>query len=251
VQQEPAAMAAMEAGETSVLATGDGPGGAGDGAGGGATDGGEHRGVAILLGAAAIVAAITGALATGLSSDASDAWQSALRTEVKRSAAALEDVRYLYQVELPPVITVLGARAQRDTLKAAAAASSGYTAQALTIASGAQANLASAIEPSYTLSTDPAYALPGGGVNLARRLADLRAQNPDLVALDPDAIERSGDALATKARLMSLALVPLGLTALLGTLAQAFLRRRGLLLAAGSITLGIGAVAALAVEVLA
>jgi hypothetical protein len=255
MQHVPAGLAAVEAEEASIIASQDGGGdggrGAFDGGPGKHDDGGEHRGVAILLGAAAIVAAIVGALASGMSSDASDAWQSALRTEVKRSAGAVTDIRYLYQSELPPVITILGARAQRDALRDAAAQATGYTAQALTIASGAQANLATAIEPSYELSTNAAYALPGGGVNLAQRLADLRRENPDLVALDPDKVERQGDALAARTHALTLALLPLGLTALLGTLAQAFARRRRILLAAGSVTLVAGAIAAVAAEVLA
>ena len=272
MHEVPAGLAALETEEASLIASqagerggvahdggGDGDdGGDGDGGGpggpgkhGDSSGDGEHRGVAILLGAAAIVAAIVGALASGMSSDASDAWQSALRTEVKRSAGAVTDIRYLYQSELPPVITILGARAQRDALKVAASGATGYTAQALTIAAGAQGNLATAIEPAYELSTNAAYALPGGSLNLAQRLADLRAENPDLVALDPDKVERQGDALAARTHALTLALLPLGLTALLGTLAQAFARRRGILLAAGSVTLVAGAIAAIAAEVLA
>ncbi len=64
----------------------------------------------------AIVAAIVGARATALSSDAGDAWQSALRTEGKRSAGALHEISYLYQVEVPPVFTIIGGRLQEAEL---------------------------------------------------------------------------------------------------------------------------------------
>jgi len=51
---------------------------------------GDHRGVALLLGTVAVVAALVAARASALSSDATDAWQSALRTEVKRATAGLD-----------------------------------------------------------------------------------------------------------------------------------------------------------------
>ena len=52
-----------------------------------------YGGVAVLLAIAAVVAAIIGASASMISGSASDSWQSALRTEVKRSAAAMNDVQ--------------------------------------------------------------------------------------------------------------------------------------------------------------
>ena len=60
-----------------------------------------YGGVAVLLAIAAVVAAIIGARASMISSVANDSWQSALRTEVKRSAAAMNDVQTLYQSDLP------------------------------------------------------------------------------------------------------------------------------------------------------
>lgn len=218
----------------------------------GGEHGGEgHRGVAVLLGLAAILAATIGVRATALSSNATDAWQSALRTEVKRSAGVLEDVRYLYQDELPPVVTILGARTKESELRAAAAKESGATADAVTREADVQAGLLAVIAPTYEFATHPAYALPGGGVNLGLRLSDVRAQNPDLVALNPDAMQVTGDALAAKAAAMTLPLLPIGFSALFAALAQPFARRRRYLLAAGSAALAFGAVAAAAVELLA
>ena len=138
----------------------------------------SHRGVAVLLGLAAILAAVVGVRATVLSSDASDTWQSALRTEVKRSAGALEDIRYLYQSEVPPVVTILGTRLQEAELRAAAATETGAVADTLTREADVQANVLTAIAPAYELATHPAYALPGGGVNLGLRLSDVRNENP-------------------------------------------------------------------------
>jgi len=210
-----------------------------------------HRGVAVLLGMAAILAAIVGVRATGLASDASDTWQSALRTEVKRSAAALNDIGYLYQTEVPPVVTILGTRMQEAELRAAAATETGPVADTLTREADVQASVLTAISSSYELATDPAYALPGGGVNLGLRLADLRNQTPALLALDPDTIQAAGDALGAKAASMTLPLLPIGVAALFAALAQPFAGRRRLLLAIGAAALAVGALGAVAVEVLA
>lgn len=217
----------------------------------GRADGEGHRGVAVLLGMAAILAAIVGLRATALSSDASDTWQFALRTEVKRSAGALADIRYLYQAEVPPVVTILATRIREAELRAAATNETGDAADALTREADVAASVLAAVAPAYELGTHEAYALPGGGVNLGLRLSDLRSQNPGLVALDPDAIQAAGDALGAKAAAMTLPLLPIGVSALFAALAQPFAGRRRLLLAMGTGALAFGALAAVAAEVLA
>jgi hypothetical protein len=210
-----------------------------------------HGGVAILLTIAAVVAAIVGARVSMVSSEASDSWQSALRTEVKRSAAAMEDVRYLYQTELPVAIRILQARMVQSELQAAATTTTGPAGEALQVEADVQAGIVSGLISSSNLAAEPDYALPSGGFDLAKRLADLRAQSPDLVALDPDSLEAAGDRLANKAELLTLTLLPTSIGAFLGVLAQPFRRRRGLLLAAGSTALAVGALMALGVEALA
>lgn len=105
-----------------------------------------------------------------------------------------------------------------------------------------------AIEGSAPLVTDPAYALPGGGVDLGQRLAHQRAENADLVSLDPDAIAAEGDHLATKGSSMTIALLPLGFAALFGAMAQPFWRRRRLLLGMATGAMGTGVAIALMVE---
>ena len=170
---------------------------------------------------------------------------------MKRSAGAIEDVRYLYQTELPPVVGILAARAQEVELRAAAQSAAGPTGAALTLEADVQAGLVKAMAPAYELATHPAYTLPGGGVNLGQRLADIRGAAPDMVALNPDALQTKGDALASRATSMTLPLLPIGISALFGALAQPFERRRRLLLAAGTAALAFGALAALAAELLA
>jgi hypothetical protein len=213
-------------------------------------DGSSHRGVAVLLGAAAITAAVVGALAAGLSSDATDAWNSAVRSELKRATGAVEDVRFVYQAEFGQALTVISARSQAAAYSAAAAADPTYAA-AMTIAANGQLNAASAMEPSIPLVSESKYALGDGGVDLGKRLADQRAEAPDLVAINPDATQSQGDALAAKASWLLTSLLPLGACALVGTLAQALRRWRRPLLGVGTVLLGIGVVVAAAAEVLA
>lgn len=209
-----------------------------------------HGGVAILLTAAAVVAAIIGFRAATVSTSASESWQSALRTEVKRSAAAMEDVRYLYQTELPVAVRIVQARVLQAELLAAAQGQSGAARLTLLLEANVQGQIISGLSSSSTLATAPEYALPSGELDLARRLADLRAQNPAMVALNPDGLETAGDQLANKAELTMLALIPTSVAAFLGVLAQPFRRRRMLLLRVGAAALAGGAVMVLAVQVI-
>jgi hypothetical protein len=202
---------------------------------------------------AAIVAAMIGVGAAMTSSSASESWQSALRTEVKRSAGAMEDVRFLYQAELPVAIRIVQARILEAELLAASQGESGATKQALLLEASVQAQVASALSSSSDLASKSDYALASGGLDLGKRLAALRAKSPDLLALDPDGLEATGDKLAHKAELLMTALLPTSAAAFLGVLAQPFRRRRLLLLRLGSAALAGGAIMALAVyfEVLA
>ena len=206
-----------------------------------------HAGVAILLTVAAVVAALIGVGAAMTSSSASESWQSALRTEVKRSAGAIEDVRYLYQTELPIAARIVQVRIVEAELLAASQGESGATKQALLMEASVQAQVASALSSSSDLATTSDYALASGGLDLGKRLAALRAKSPSLLALDPDGLEASGDKLAHKAELLMTALLPTSAAAFLGVLAQPFRRRRLLLLRLGSVTLAGGAIMALAV----
>lgn len=232
----------------SELAVGEGEAGAEAGAG--RTESG-HAGVALLLTATAIVAAIIGFRAATVSSAASDSWQSALRTEVKRSAGAVEDVRYLYQTELPVAVMILRARVVEAEMEAAAQTKTGAEKAALLVEARVQAQMITAMSASSDLATKPEYTLPSGAFDLAKRLADLRAKSPAMLTLDPDALVAEGDKLAQKAEYLTLALLPASLAALIGVMAQPFKRRRTMLLQIGTVVLATSAAMAVAVEVLA
>jgi hypothetical protein len=210
--------------------------------------------VAALLAIAAIVAAMIGTRASIVSGDASDAWHAALRTEVKRSAAAIEDSSFLFLTEFPQAMRVLTAKMTADALRAAEAGQGEEVVQALESEAALQLQLVDLLSATSPLSADPTYALSPGGFDLGKRLAAIRtsgAEGPELVALDPDSLVATGDRLADKATLLAYALIPTSLCAFLGILAKPLRRCRRMLLAGGAVAGILGVAMALAVEVLA
>lgn len=207
------------------------------------------RNVAALLAVAAILAALITARASFLSSDASGSWQRALRSDVKRSAAAQEDIRFLYQSELPIAMMVETAAQRASFMRTAADGATGTVRDRLLFEAGIYDQVVTSLEPASPLSTRPDLALLGGGIDLAKALADERNRNPALVALDPEQDMTDGDTVALKARRVTLATVPISVGVLLGALAQPFGRWRRRLVWLGSVAVGIGALVWLAVEV--
>ena len=209
---------------------------------------GSGLGPAALLAAAAVVAALLFGYASFVSADASDNWQQALRTEIKRSAAMAEDIRYVYAGEAP--LTFAGATVAVLAEEHRALARQVSPASRPRLLAEARTNelLFETYEAGSPILADDQYALDGGAYDLARRLADIRAENPELVALNPDALQAEGDRLSQKAT------TAIGLAAfapvafLLGSLAQVFSRRRVLFLWAGWVVLAITAVAAVALQ---
>lgn len=210
-----------------------------------------QTGVAVLLTAAAIVVGIIGTRASFLAEQASDKWQSSLRAEIKRAAVAVNDIDSLYQTELPIAVRILQAQIAQQKLQAAASVTSGAEQHAVELEAAVQGQVVTNLISSSELAGQSGYGLPAGGFDLGKRLADKRAAYPEILALDPDALQTAGDQLSEKAQLLTLALIPTSFSALLGVLAQPFGRRRRLLLAGGTIALAVGVVMGLGMELLA
>ena len=205
--------------------------------------------VAALAAAAAVVIALVGVRASMLGGEASGAWQQAVRQEVKRAAATVEDLRYLYETEAIATLEVVRDTILAEEYRRAAEPATGAVQEALLAEAGRSDQLVTLYRAGSLIASDPKYALEGGGYDIVARLVDLRAANPDLLAIDPDALERAGDAHAAKAGAIVRAGIPAAVTFLLAALANGFPRRRRLLLGGGALTLLLSAVAAIAVEV--
>jgi hypothetical protein len=112
-------------------------------------------------------------------------------------------------------------------------------------------NLVKTLTPNFALTADPKYALPGGGYDVGRRLADVRNENPELVKLDPARTAAVGDHFALRSIRLVASTVLVAGAFLFGSLAQGFRRRRGLFLGAGTVLLVAGVVAAAVAEAVA
>lgn len=208
-------------------------------------------GVAILLALAAVATAVIGGRAAFMASDASTNWQSSIRSQVKQAAAYVEDIRYLYTVETPTAVQVAGAQAEAREVGQAAKSATGLPQSLLAVEQAVDQNLAAALAPTFPLTADPKYATPDGGYDIGRRLADIRNENPGLVALNPGHIASVGNRFALRSIRLVAATVLIAGAFLFGSLAQGFRRRRGLFLAAGSLLLVAGVAAAAVAEAVA
>ncbi len=215
------------------------------------TEGSEGPGLALLLAAAAVVAALLGARASLLSGEASSAWQEAVRQEVKSAAAVVEDLRFVYESEADQAYRVIQARVRAEEFRIASDRASEPIRSLLVAEAVAQEQVAEALTTGSEIAADERYARPDGGFDLGLRLADVRNRYPDLVAIRPDEPQGEGDRLSRQAVLMTAATIPVAATFLLGALAQVIPRRRQPLLVAALLFLLAGGAAGLVVELVA
>lgn len=193
---------------------------------------GVRSGVALMLAVAAVVAAALAGRASLRAESAFDAWQQAGRAEVKHGAALVEDVRFVYADEGPSALRALEARVRAEELREAARRSSGRVRATLLLEARTAEALANALEESGFDLGREAYRNPDGGLAIHRRLADVRGEDPALVALDPEAHQARGNRAGDRAVLGLAATIPVGVAFLFGALGQALpRRRRGLVLA--------------------
>ncbi|MEU6553310.1 hypothetical protein ABZ915_23965 [Streptomyces sp. NPDC046915] len=142
----------------------------------------------------AVVAAAT-LLATWQFSEASGSYQDAVRQDVKRQAAVLEDIRYVYGDEAPTAFRVAVEQARADGLRAVKDQGR-IGASEYALAAQTAFSLRRAAEPGSLLATD-SYRHQDLGYDLPRRLADVQRRTPELYDIDPGATRRAGDRQAT------------------------------------------------------
>jgi FlaG/FlaF family flagellin (archaellin) len=211
----------------------------------------KGSGVAILLAAAAVLAAALVGRASLLASSSSGLWQQAVRIEVKRAAAVVEDIRFVYASEAPVAFSIVAANVRAEEYRTMAEGLPPGESSVLRRHATGQETVAEALTESSDIAKENRYATDEGGFDLALRLIDVRNQNLDLVALDPDAVQEDGDRTSRHARLTMATTIPVAVAFLSGALAQAFARRRRLFIALGILFLGAGLALAVAVEVIA
>jgi hypothetical protein len=213
----------------------------------------RHRhgpGVALLLGAAAVVTAIVAGRASFMSADASTNWQQSVREQVKQSAAYVEDIRFTYTVEEPQALSLAEARFRAQQLASEVQVTSGLTQSLLAVEQGVQNDVVKALANSSPLASDPRYQT-ATGYDINKRLADVRNENPDLVKLDPTKAQKRGDDFSRRSIALAESTVLAAGAFLFGSLAQGFARRRGLFLTLGTVLLAAGVVAAFVADAVA
>ncbi|AZM57289.1 hypothetical protein DMA15_35940 [Streptomyces sp. WAC 01529] len=141
----------------------------------------------------ALIAIIVGAtlLATWQFSQSSGAYQDAMRQEIRRQAAMVEDIRAVYADEGPQAMRVAAAEARADGLRPirneGRLAASEYTLAAQTAF-----HLPRSARRDHLLGNG-AYRYKDLGYDLPQRLADVQQRSPGLYGLTPDAQMRDGD----------------------------------------------------------
>jgi hypothetical protein len=205
------------------------------------------RWVAVLLAFAALLAATLATRAAFLSDDASDAWQTALRQELRRSVAALTDIRYVYGPLGDMTFMIATQEVLAEEYRSGAQGAEPAFADVLEAEARVHEGVVEAMLPSLEIAGDPPR-LEGGGFDLGGALAAERERMPDLVAIDPDASQAEGDRLARQATLTLAASLPVGFAFLAGALAMPYRRHRRLLMTVGWAACGVAIVAALMLE---
>jgi hypothetical protein len=205
--------------------------------------------VAVLLAAAAVVAAVIGARAASVGDDGSDTYHQSIRDDVKSGAALVGDVRFVYQEEAPLAFQIAESiiRSQESRLQAQGAGGLGKSL--LEVDAGAQEAVVETTRKSSDLASDPKYELPNGGYDVLRRLADTRAESPDLLAIDADATAEEATDLNFESALLIATTVPAALAFLCGALANGFPTARPWLVPVGFALTGLSLILALVVEI--
>jgi hypothetical protein len=193
----------------------------------------SDHGVAGLTLAAAMAAASFSGWAGWSSSQAADGWQKALRQEVQWSAAAIEDIRFVYADQAPVVLAADLADARAAALGSVADRSSGTSADLAAAEARIEAELAFRLRQHRLrrLQLDEQrerdYRRPDGTFDLVRRLADERSQHASLVGIDPERAQAAGDDANRQASMAAVAMLPLAGAFLVGVGVVSRRRRRG------------------------
>jgi hypothetical protein len=197
-----------------------------------ASERGSRR-VALLLACAAVVAAAVTARAAFVASEATGAWQSAVRDEIRRSTLAVLSIDYVFGAEGRIAFHIATEQIRSQSARAEASQQPAEIAAQLEAEAQVHDGVVDALLPSSEVASNDKYALEGGGFDMVARLADERAKDPDDLAIDPDATIAEGDAASEQAVLLTATTIVVSLAFLFGALGQAIRHRRTMFLALG------------------
>jgi hypothetical protein len=210
----------------------------------------EPAGTGILLAVAAAIAAALGGWSSVLADAGSDTWHEAVREHVKQAAGAVEDIRFVYDEEALTALQVAEARILSDEYRAAGGRTTGLPREILVVEGDGQEEAAAVLEAGSEMARDPRYDDPrSDGFDVALRLADVRQENPGLLALRPGATQDEGSRLSAKASLLLLATVLVAVAFVCGALVYGFPGWGRALVVAGFVFVGLGVAAAVAIGV--
>jgi hypothetical protein len=154
-----------------------------------------------------LIMTVGASIATWQFSAAGGAWQNSVRQEIRHSAALQEDVRFVYADEAPLAFRAATARARADRLREVRP-SSRLAVSEYTLASQTAFGLTSQAAPDSLLG-ERELADGDLGYNVPRRLAQVRAREPALRDLDPDAAHRQADRYALRGGVTALVVAAL------------------------------------------
>lgn len=159
-----------------------------------------------------VLIALTVTAAALLSSHAAGEWSSALREEIKRSAATLETLEYVYGDEAPQAFQIAIAETRARQLRRHAVTPS--TGGALAVAEATTetqvaGHLRQAHRATGGLVDGDRYQLADGGFDVARRVGDVQRAGGEPISLDPDRTQARGDRARHAATVISALVFPL------------------------------------------
>jgi hypothetical protein len=204
--------------------------------------------VAVLLAVAAVIAALIGARAALLGDSGSDTWHKSIREDVRRDAGIVEVSRFVYSEDAPAALQLRAAQIRGDEAKREARGESDPIRAVLEVEAAGQEGLANTVRQASDTADDPKYS-KGEGYDVLKRLADERAEDPGLVAADPDATEERGSDRSRESSMLVATTILVAFAFLCGALAHGFPDWRRRLVPAGFAFAGVGLVAAVAIEV--
>ena len=196
------------------------------------------KGTALLLAAAAVTAAVVGAVASVASSQASGAWQVAVRRQLEQADAIRVGLDQLYLRETPQALAVAAARWRAEELGSAADARADADRAAVLAEASKEAALGDRLAAGGSpLVASPTYLTPAG-LDTGRRLAELRQAAPVGPPVPPR-WQAKGDAAAHRAIALMAATIPVGVAFLLGALSGVFPTQRRRFVGGGAACLAV------------